>query len=49
MRQVRAEETRNALLLAAAQIFDRDGYEGTTLATVSDRAEQGGALVPLQQ
>lgn len=38
MRQVRAEETRNALLLAAAQIFDRDGYEGTTLATVSDRA-----------
>ncbi|GAB1338655.1 transcriptional regulator CprB [Streptomyces sp. E-15] len=38
MRQVRAEGTRNALLLAAAQTFDRDGYEGTTLATVSDRA-----------
>ncbi|MFI9246157.1 TetR family transcriptional regulator [Streptomyces sp. NPDC053086] len=38
MRQVRAEGTRNALLLAAAQIFDRDGYEGTTLATISDRA-----------
>ncbi|MFH9399825.1 TetR family transcriptional regulator [Streptomyces sp. NPDC017638] len=38
MRQVRAEETRSALLLAAAQIFDREGYEGTTLATISDRA-----------
>ncbi|GAA3128156.1 hypothetical protein GCM10010521_13210 [Streptomyces rameus] len=38
MRQVRAEGTRNALLLAAAQVFDRDGYEGTTLATISDRA-----------
>ncbi|MYW14181.1 TetR family transcriptional regulator [Streptomyces sp. SID2955] len=38
MRQVRAEGTRNTLLLAAAQAFDREGYEGTTLAAISDRA-----------
>ncbi|MFF8972854.1 TetR family transcriptional regulator [Streptomyces sp. NPDC014995] len=38
MRQVRAEETRNALLLAAARMFDREGYDGTTLAAISDLA-----------
>ncbi|MFI6038897.1 TetR family transcriptional regulator [Streptomyces sp. NPDC051315] len=38
MRQVRAEETRNALLLAAARMFDREGYDRTTLAAISDLA-----------
>lgn len=38
MSQARAEETRSSLLLAAARLFDRHGYEGTSLATISDAA-----------
>ncbi|MBB1242421.1 TetR/AcrR family transcriptional regulator [Streptomyces durbertensis] len=45
MRQERAERTRSALVLAAAGQFDRQGYERTTLADVSRRAEVSkGAL-----
>ncbi|GAA2427700.1 ScbR family autoregulator-binding transcription factor [Streptomyces macrosporus] len=36
--QERAERTRNALLTAAAAVFDRLGYERATLAEVSETA-----------
>ncbi|MGP3969973.1 TetR family transcriptional regulator [Streptomyces sp. 6N223] len=38
MRQERAERTRSALVLAAAKMFDRLGYERTTLSCISDAA-----------
>lgn len=38
MRQERAERTRSALVLAAAKMFDRLGYERTTLSGISDAA-----------
>ncbi|MBB1258450.1 ScbR family autoregulator-binding transcription factor [Streptomyces alkaliterrae] len=45
MRQERAERTRSALVMSAAGQFDRQGYERTTLADVSRRAEVSkGAL-----
>jgi AcrR family transcriptional regulator len=45
MRQERAERTRSALVLAAAKMFDRLGYERTTLSGVSDAADVSkGAL-----
>ncbi|MCK1794600.1 TetR family transcriptional regulator [Streptomyces sp. XM4193] len=45
MRQERAERTRAALVLSAAAMFDREGYERTTLTGVSRRASVSkGAL-----
>jgi AcrR family transcriptional regulator len=38
MRQERAEQTRIALIMAAASVFDRFGYERATLTGVSDTA-----------
>ncbi|WP_405015347.1 TetR family transcriptional regulator [Kitasatospora sp. NBC_01539] len=45
MKQVRAVQTRRALVRAAAGLFDRDGYERTSLSAVSDAARVSkGAL-----
>ncbi|WP_130796178.1 TetR/AcrR family transcriptional regulator [Streptomyces otsuchiensis] len=45
MRQARAQRTHNDLLVAAAAVFDRMGYEKATLSLVSERAEVSrGAL-----
>ncbi|MEU0787858.1 TetR/AcrR family transcriptional regulator [Streptomyces sp. NPDC006173] len=44
-RQERAVRTREALIEAAAQLFDRDGYEVTSLAAVTAKAQvSAGAL-----
>ncbi|MEV6042231.1 ScbR family autoregulator-binding transcription factor [Streptomyces xanthochromogenes] len=44
-RQERALRTRNALIESAAELFDRDGFETASLATISARAGvSNGAL-----
>ncbi|MGH4033328.1 ScbR family autoregulator-binding transcription factor [Actinomycetota bacterium Odt1-20B] len=44
-RQERAVRTRNALIESAAELFDRDGFEVASLATISARAGvSNGAL-----
>ncbi|MFE4856638.1 ScbR family autoregulator-binding transcription factor [Streptomyces sp. NPDC056670] len=44
-RQERALRTRNALVESAAELFDRDGFETASLATISARAGvSNGAL-----
>jgi AcrR family transcriptional regulator len=44
-KQERAIRTRNALVGAAAELFDRDGFESASLATISARAGvSSGAL-----
>ncbi|AIS01048.1 ScbR family autoregulator-binding transcription factor [Streptomyces glaucescens] len=44
-KQERAIRTRNALITAAAELFDQDGYEASSLAVISARAGvSSGAL-----
>jgi AcrR family transcriptional regulator len=45
VRQQRAVRTRNALIESAAELFDRDGFEVSSLSTISARAGvSNGAL-----
>ncbi|MFB7246045.1 TetR/AcrR family transcriptional regulator [Streptomyces populi] len=39
VRQERSERTRRNLIRAASTVFDQTGYEGATLAAISDRAQ----------
>ncbi|MFF7448021.1 MULTISPECIES: ScbR family autoregulator-binding transcription factor [unclassified Streptomyces] len=38
-RQLRAEQTRAAIIAAAAELFDRRGYESTSLSDIVDHAQ----------
>lgn len=41
LRERKRERTRQALLDAAAELFERHGYEGTTVAEIADTADIG--------
>ncbi|MBE8473369.1 ScbR family autoregulator-binding transcription factor [Streptomyces justiciae] len=38
-RQLRAEQTRSAIIAAAADLFDRQGYESTSLSDIVEHAQ----------
>lgn len=39
VRQLRAEQTRTTIITAAAELFDRQGYESTSLSDIVDQAQ----------